>query len=123
MVLSGRARGQCAKRLRSMGGLDVTGAAGPIRKLHKAEKSLEIPHVRGRGYHALKRAHVSAAYELTGGDESRVQDLTGTSTVAVLRRHYRMAGKEATERQLDRVRARSSRGGHTVAIPRKSEGA
>jgi len=99
------------------GGFDVTGSGKPIEKLHKAEDLLSIPRVLGRGYHGVKKAHVSVSYELAGGDESKVQDLTGNSSVGVLRKHYRRPSREGTEQHQNNIRARFSEGGHTEAIP------
>lgn len=76
----GKLRGSSAP----WGGFDTTGSAGPIRKLHDAEDKLGIPQVKGRAYHGLKRAHVSASYEEAGGDETKVQRLTGNSSASVL---------------------------------------
>lgn len=94
-----------------------------LEKLHKAEDLLGIPRVHGRGYHGVKKAHVSVSYELAGGDESKVQDLTGNSSVGVLRKHYRRASREGTEQHQDNIRVRFSEGGHAEAIPANSRGA
>jgi integrase len=112
----GKLRGSSAH----WGGFDITGSAGPIRKLHDAEDKLGIPRVKGRAYHGLKRAHVSASYEEAGGDETKVQRLTGNSSASVLRKHYRKHETGATEAHQDRIRARFSGGSHTEAIPSKT---
>lgn len=87
-------------------GQDDTGSAGPIRKLHEAERALGIAPVKGRGYHGIKRAHVGASWETAGGDAAKVGDLTGNSSPDVPRRHYRKAKSSKVAKHMRQVRAR-----------------
>lgn len=82
------------------------GASALIGLLHEAEDVLGIPHVTGRGYHGLKRRHVTVADEEAGGDLSLVGDITGNRSPEVLRTIYRFPELGRMVLQVDRVRAR-----------------
>lgn len=88
------------------GGFDSTGSGGPIATLHRAETILGIERVRGRAYHALKRAHVSVSWELAGGDAAKVGDLAGNTSPDVLRRHY---GRATARSKVAHMRLASAR--------------
>jgi integrase len=53
------------------------GGSALIRMLHQAEQALGVPTVKGRGFHGLKRRHITVGYEVSGGDEALVGDVTG----------------------------------------------
>lgn len=107
-LLPGGAVGSLRRADVPWGGFDSTGSGGPIGKLHKAEETLGIEGVPGRAYHAVKRAHVSASWELAGGDAAKVGDLTGNTSPDVLRRHYRKATASSKVAHMRLVSARFS---------------
>jgi integrase len=101
------------------GGTDATGAAGPIRKLHEAEETLKIDRVPWRGYHGIKRAHVTVSWGIAGGDAAKADDLTGNTSPDVLRRHYSKARTAGKIEHMERIRATFSEGAIPEGIPEK----
>jgi hypothetical protein len=89
-----------------LGGRDDTGSGVFAEKLHEAEAVLEIPHVKGRAFHGIKRRHVTVSGEEGGGDWALVGDLTGNTSPEVLRRAYRRQSERRMEDQVDRIWAR-----------------
>jgi len=75
---------------------------GAIKSLHRAERALGVSHVDGRGYHGLKRRHVTTAMEVASGDSALVGDLTGNRSRQLLENVYR---KTSRSRMSDHVRA------------------
>lgn len=74
------------------------------RDLHHAERILGIEHIRGRGYHGIKRRHVTAAFQVSGGDASLVGDVTGNTSTELLRNVYRQQDHRRIKHQVDSVR-------------------
>ena len=107
----------------SWGGADATSSAGPIHKLHEAERLLGIDHVRGRGYHGIERAHVTVSWDEASGDAAKVGDLTGNSSPEVLERHYRRKQKASQAAHVDAVRARFKGGAIPWSDTQKTRGA
>lgn len=85
---------------------------GPIEKkgiteaLHRAERLLEIPEVDGRGWHGLKRLHVTTSWEEASGDAGLVGDVTGNVDAGLLRNTYRQLDTKRTTAHVDRIRDR-----------------
>lgn len=77
-----------------------------IKGLHRAEATLGIEHVDGRAYHGIKRAHVTAAMEESGGDTALVGDVTGNLSAELLRRVYRRGNRSRSRAHVERVRGR-----------------
>lgn len=59
-----------------------------LRWLHEAEEAAGVPHVKGRGYHGVKRRFVTGLLSETG-DADLVGRVTGTSTTALIEQTYR----------------------------------
>lgn len=74
--------------------------------LHKAEKALGISRVRGRGWHGIRRLHITLGFEVSGGDEALIGDVTGNVSADLLRWVYRQQDRGRITRQVDAVRAR-----------------
>ena len=76
-----------------------------IEALHAAEEVLKIPTVAGRGFHGLKRLHVTKGLQVAGGDASRVGDITGNVSEHVLKTIYRQKELAQMVQQVDAVGA------------------
>lgn len=76
------------------------------KALHRAESKLEIPTVPGRGWHGLKRRHVTTSWEEAAGDAGLVGDVTGNVDAGLLRNTYRQVDHRRTTAHVDRVRQR-----------------
>ena len=74
-----------------------------IRALHAAEKALGIKRVKGRGFHGMKRLHVTKGLQVAGGDATRVGDVTGNVSEHVLKQIYRQAELGQMVQQVDGV--------------------
>lgn len=72
--------------------------------LHNAEAVLGIPSIPGRGFHGLKRAHVTVSMEISSGDTALVGDVTGNLDADLIRRVYRRQSRERMARQVDLIR-------------------
>lgn len=79
-------------------------AGSLIEKLHKAEDALGIERVKNRGFHGLKRLHVTLGFEVSGGDEALVGDVTGNVSPELLRNVYRQQDRDRMTRHVDAVR-------------------
>jgi hypothetical protein len=64
-------------------------ADSAIEALHRAERTLKVKSVAGRAYHGAKRLHVTAGFDVAGGDAVRVGDITGNVSRHVLETIYR----------------------------------
>lgn len=80
------------------------GAEAAIDGLHAAELVCEIPSVRGRAFHGLKRRHVTSAMEVAHGDAALVGDVTGNVSADLLRRVYRKQNRSRQTSHVDAVR-------------------
>lgn len=80
-------------------------ATSIIASLHKAEETLGIPRVRGRGFHGAKRLHVTIGGEIAGGDYTLVGDVTGNVSEHVLKTIYRQRDLGRMVLQVDGVGA------------------
>ena len=78
------------------------------RMLKHAEELLGIPHVAGRGFHGIKRRHVTESWEIASGDAALVGDVTGNVDAKLLRSVYRQQNRPRMRRQVDMVRGRLS---------------
>lgn len=76
-----------------------------------------MAYVKGRGYHGIKRAHVTASWELSGGDAAKVGDFTGNASPGILRRHYREAKTPGRVAHMKHVRARFEGANTDEAVP------
>lgn len=106
-----------------LGGTDSTGAGTWAKLLHEAETVLQIPSVKGRAWHGLKRRHVTLSGEESGGDWALVGDVTGNTSPEVLRKAYRRQSEARKVEQVDRIRARLDRaesGGDAPAMYQQS---
>lgn len=78
--------------------------------LREAEDTLDIEHVEERGWHGLKRRHVTEGMVLAAGDMDRVQETTGNVDPDVLRDRYRLREQHRiarrTAEQVDGLRER-----------------
>lgn len=79
-------------------------AGALISQLHDAEETLGIERVKGRGFHGLKRLHVTLGFEVSGGDEALVGDVTGNVSPELLRNVYRQQDTDRMTRHVDAVR-------------------
>lgn len=77
--------------------------SGLLKQLHKAEAALGIPTVAGRGFHGLKRRHVTLAMEKAHGDVSLVGDVTGNRSPELLRDVYRQLSEERMDAHIDAI--------------------
>lgn len=84
------------------------GKTTAIKGLHGLEELVGVTRIRGRGFHGLKRAHVTASMETSQGDTALVGDITGNLSAELLRRVYRKANRKRTAAQVTRVRGRLS---------------
>jgi integrase len=73
--------------------------------LHAAEKVLGIPYIKGRGYHALKRTHITVSWGLAGGDPGLVGDITGNIDASLIKNVYRQQDRGRISKQVDAIRA------------------
>ncbi len=85
-----------------------------IRGLHELERLVGVKRVKGRGYHGLKRAHVTAGMEASSGDTALVGDVTGNVSAELIRRTYRKGSRRRSREHVERIRGRLS-GGPTEA--------
>lgn len=76
-----------------------------IWALHEAEQTVGVPTVPKRGYHGLKRRHVTSSMEVAHGDTALVGDLTGNVSAELIRRVYRKGNRARTAAHVDAVRA------------------
>lgn len=74
-----------------------------LKQLHRAEAVLGIPTVRGRGFHGIKRRHVTVSFEKAPGDVSLVGDVTGNRSPELLRNVYRQLSEERMEAHIDAI--------------------
>lgn len=74
------------------------------KALHRAEVTLEVASVLGRGWHGLKRRHVTTSWEEASGDAGLVGDVTGNVDAGLLRNTYRQVDTKRTTAHVDRVR-------------------
>src|SRR5690606_3786381 len=77
--------------------------AAATAALHRAEKTLGIPYVRGRAFHGGKRTHVTKSWEEAGGDAALVGDVTGNVDAKLLKDTYRQLNRSRTTNHVDRV--------------------
>ncbi len=84
------------------------GKTTAIKGLHALEELVGVTRIHGRGFHGLKRAHVTASMEASQGDTALVGDITGNLSAELLRRVYRKANRKRTAAQVTRVRGRLS---------------
>ena len=84
------------------------GGSALLRSLHHAEKVLGIPYVKGRGFHGLKRRHVTVGDEVAGGDLSLVGDVTGNRSPEVPRTRHLFAELGRMVLHVDQIRKRIS---------------
>jgi len=80
--------------------------SGLSQLLREAEDALEIEHVTDRGFHGIKRMHVTELFEITAGDVEKVMDTTGNVTPTILRRIYRQRRRESTAPSAEALRGR-----------------
>lgn len=77
-----------------------------IKKLHEAERVLGIEAVSDRGYHGIKRRHVTTSMEVANGDTTLVGDITGNRCRELLDRIYRQQQPDRMAKQVRGVRRR-----------------
>lgn len=73
-------------------------------QLHRAEGKLKIPVIPGRGWHGLKRRHVTTSWEVSGGDVGLIGDLTGNRDGKLLQHTYRQQDRRRMAKHVDGVR-------------------
>lgn len=76
--------------------------SGLKQLLLAAEDTLGINHVTGRGWHAIKRRHVTEGVELAEGDIDLVRSTTGNVDADVLEDRYRLPTDARTARRTAR---------------------
>jgi hypothetical protein len=82
-----------------------------IRMLHKVEKKAGVPHVKGRGFHGIKRRSITNQIQVSGNMEIVAQQV-GVSA-PVIRAHYLqqdLGPKAETVIKLDERRRRFTDG-------------
>lgn len=80
-------------------------ASSLIKRLHSAEDALGIERVHRRGYHGIKKRHVTVGFQVSGGDETLVGDLVGNLDMSLLRGTYRQEDLERILRHAEEVAA------------------
>ena len=75
-----------------------------LKGLHRLEELVGVERIPGRGFHGLKRTHVTAAMEVSHGDATLVGDVTGNADARLIQRVYRRGSVRRSAGVVDGVR-------------------